>query len=125
MDRGTRTLFAVALVVIIGITGGVAILLGGTGPGAGSTGASGPPGTTEVVGVIVGVDLAGLGTVRGFTLREAGGDLMDFGLAALENAAQFPPGHLAEHQATAQPVRVWYRDDGGVHLAIRVDDANP
>ena len=125
MDRGTRTLFAVALVVIIGITGGAAILLGGTGTGPGATGTSGPPGTTEVVGVIVGVDSAGLGDVRGFSLRETGGALMDFSLVAFENAAQFPPGHLAEHQATAQPVRVWYRDEGGVHLAIRVDDANP
>lgn len=125
MDRRTRNLFALALVLIIGVTGGAALLLGGSGS-ATAPSASGPPsGTTEVDGVIVAVDSAGLGTVHGFTLREAGGALTSFSLAALENGIQFPPGHLAEHQATAQPVRVWYRDEGGTHLAIWILDANP
>ena len=47
----------------------------------------------------------------------------DFDLSRLENGAEFPPGHLVEHQATAERVRVWYREDGGVRLAIRLEDA--
>jgi hypothetical protein len=48
---------------------------------------------------------------------------MDFRLDRLENGTAFPPGHLAEHQATAEPVRVWYSDEAGTRYAIRVDDA--
>jgi hypothetical protein len=130
MDPRTRNLFAAALILIVALTGGAAVLLGGSAgaapAGAAAPGASdAPPGTTEVVGVIVAVDSAGLGTVNGFTLRESGGALTTFGLAALENGTEFPPGHLAEHQATAQPVRVWYRDEAGTHLAIRILDADP
>ena len=113
MDPRTRNLFAAALVLIIALAGGAALLLGGSAGATGPGSSGAPPGTTEVVGVIVAVDSAGLGTVNGFTLRESGGALDTFGLAALENGTQFPPGHLAEHQATAQPVRVWYRDEAG------------
>ena len=124
MDRRTRTLFAVALIAIVGLAGGAAILAGAGGPTT-PVSTSGPSGTTAVVGVVVGVDSAGLGEVRGFTLRQVGGALIEFRLAELENAVQFPPGHLAEHQATAQPVRVWYRQDGATRFAIRIDDAEP
>lgn len=110
------------LVVVIALTGGAALILGGGSPGSI---ASPPPQTTEVVGVIVAVDARGLDDVRGFTLRREGGEQLEFSLAALENATQFPPGHLAEHQATAEPVRVWYREEGGVHQAIRLEDAAP
>ena len=50
---------------------------------------------------------------------------MTFSLERLENGATFPPGHLVEHQASASPVRVWYRADGGVLYAIRLEDAEP
>jgi hypothetical protein len=84
------------------------------------------PGTAEATGVVVAVDSGGgLGNVRGFTLRLAGGDLMEFSLRALENGTEFPPGHLAEHQATSAPVRVWFRMDGDQRLAIRLEDAPP
>jgi hypothetical protein len=123
VDRRTRNLFAVALVVVIVMTGGAALILGGT-PSPGGT-ASPPAGTVEVVGVIVAVDARGLDDVRGFTLRREGGEQMAFSLADLENGTEFPPGHLAEHQATAEPVRVWYRDAGDERLAIRLEDAAP
>jgi hypothetical protein len=119
VDRRTRNLFALLLGVIVAVTGVAAILLSETrtpDPDA-------PPGTTAVTGVIVAVDSQGLGDVRGFTLRRDGGELIDFDLRALENGTEFAPGHLAEHQATAEPVRVWYRDEGGGLLAIRVEDA--
>jgi hypothetical protein len=123
VDRRTRNLFALALVVVIALTGGAALILGG-GPPPGAT-PSPPAGTAEVVGVIVAVDARGLDDVRGFTLRREGGEQLEFSLADLENGTEFPPGHLAEHQATAEPVRVWYRDAGDERLAIRLEDAVP
>ena len=44
-------------------------------------------------------------------------------LGDLENGTEFPPGHLVEHQATAQPVRVWYRTENGARVAVRLEDA--
>ena len=67
----------------------------------------------SVVGAIVAVDSRGLGDVRGFTLRDPGWRPAEFDLPRLENGAEFPPGHLVEHQATAEPVRVWFREEGG------------
>jgi hypothetical protein len=128
VDRRTRNLLA--LVAVIAVTGGAALIFGGGGPPgpggpgpAGGSGSAGPSGTTALVGAIVAVDARALGDVRGFTLRRAGGALLDFDLARLENGVEFPPGHLAEHQATAEPVRVWYLDEGGVRYAIRLEDA--
>ncbi|MGK2852087.1 MAG: hypothetical protein ACSLFN_14430 [Candidatus Limnocylindrales bacterium] len=121
MDRATRNLFALLLVGVIALTGGAALILGGSPPA--DPGA--PPGTTAVVGAIVGVQAESLGDVRSFQVRTTAGEVLDFDLSALENGDVFPPGHLAEHQVTAEPVRVWYRDEGGTRFAIRVDDAGP
>ena len=118
MDRRTRNLFAIALVVVVAITGGAALILGG------APQPSGPPaGTVAVVGVVVAVDSSGLTEVRGFTLRTTDGQLRTFGLADLQNGVEFPPGHLAEHQLTASPVRVWYRPGDDPSQAIRLEDA--
>ena len=119
MDQGTRRVFLLALVAVVVFAGAAALLSGRTTP----PDATGPAGATEVVGVIVAVDSQGLGDVRGFTLRQEGGAQLDFVLHALENGAQFPPGHLAQHQATAERVRVWYRVDGNDRLALRLEDA--
>lgn len=81
------------------------------------------PETGEVVGVVVAVDSEGLGQVRSFTLRLPGGEQQAFSLRALQNGTAFPPGHLAEHQATAAPVLVTYRVEGTERLAIRLEDA--
>lgn len=119
MDRRTRNLFALALVVVIAVTGGAALLLS-------DTSLLDPEGTPEaavVEGVIVAVDSAGLTDVRGFTLRRLGGDILEFRLGELENGEEFPPGHLAEHQATAEPVRVFYRTEGDERFAVRLEDA--
>ena len=118
MDRRTRNLFALALVVVIAITGGAALILGGGTPQPSGA----PPGTTSVTGLVVGVDSDGLTDVRGFTLRTDDGRTLVFGLTDLENGVEFPPGHLAEHQVTASPVRVWYRS-GEPPQAIRLEDA--
>ena len=119
MDRRTRNLFALALVVVVAITGGAALVLSDTSmidPDA-------PPDMAVVEGVIVAVDSTGLADVRGFTLREPGGRTTDFKLGELENPTEFPPGHLAEHQATAEPVRVLYRMEGNERYAVRLEDA--
>jgi len=117
MDRRTRNLFALALVLVIAATGGAAILLSG-GPGTADS-ANAP----FVDGVIVGVESEGLDRVRGFSLRIEDGSSVPFTIGILENGAAFPPGHLAEHQATAQRVRVWYRLEGSARVAIRLEDA--
>jgi hypothetical protein len=119
MDRRTRDLFALAFVAVVVLAGAAAFLLGGTSlrdPGA-------PPGATAAVGVIVGVQSEGLDRVSGFSLRTIDQGTLDFTIGDLENGAEFPPGHLVEHQATAQPVRVWYRTDGSTKIAIRLEDA--
>lgn len=117
MDRRTRNLFAILLVAVIAATGGAAILLSGTGPGEGSANRQ------LLTGVIVGVDSAGLDRVRGFTLRTETGATVAFSIGNLENGAAFPPGHLVEHQATAQPILVWYQTEGDLRVAIRLEDA--
>jgi hypothetical protein len=119
VDRRTRNLFALVLIVVIAIAGGAALLLSDTS----LLDPDGPSDTVPVEGVIVRVDSAGLGDVRGFTLRQAGGETLEFLLGELENPTEFPPGHLAEHQATAQPVRVWYRMEGAERFAVRLEDA--
>jgi hypothetical protein len=106
VDRRTRNAFAIILVMVIALTGGAAILLGGGAPATPSPPADAP----TVDGVVIAVDAASLTDVKSFTLRTQDGRQMTFGLAELQNGTQFAPGHLAEHQATALPVRVWYRD---------------
>jgi len=119
MDRRTRAFFAVVLVAVVVLGVGAAVLLGPRG----TDGTAGPSDAQPVVGVIVAVDSAGLDKVSAFTLRTDAGESLTFDLRALENGAQFAPGHLVEHQATGQPVRVWYRMQDGVRLAIRLEDA--
>lgn len=119
VDRRTRNLFLAALVIVIALTGAAAFLLGGSAirdPDA-------PAGAQAAVGVIVGVESAGLDKVTGFDLRTTDQGTLVFKLGDLDNGAEFPPGHLVEHQATAQPVRVWYRTEDGVRVAVRLEDA--
>ena len=120
VDSRTRNLFLIALVFVVGITLAAATLLGGTSlPGPNS-----PPSVAEqVVGVIVAVDSAGLTNVRGFTLRTDADPTMAFVLDRLENGVEVPPGHLVEHQAASSPIRVWFRTEGGINHAIRLEDA--
>jgi len=119
VDRRTRTLFAALLAAIVIGTAVAAILLSETR----TADPDAPAGTTDMTGVVVGVEGQGLGDVRGFTLRIAGGELIEFSLRAVENGTEFPPGHLAEHQATSEPIRVWFRTSGTERLAIRLEDA--
>jgi len=119
VDRRSRNLFIAALVVVIGLTAAAAFLLGGTA----TRDPQGPPGAQAVVGVIVGVRSEGLDRVSGFDLRTTDEGTLAFTVGQLDNGAVFPPGHLVEHQSTAQPVRVWYRTEDGVRVAVRLEDA--
>jgi hypothetical protein len=82
-----------------------------------------PP--SPVDGVVVHIDSAGLADVKGFDLRLTDGTILGFTLGPLENGAQFAPGHLSEHQATAIPVRVFYRVVNGIPVVYRLEDAPP
>ncbi|HSL76029.1 MAG TPA: hypothetical protein VK867_03720 [Candidatus Limnocylindrales bacterium] len=117
MDRRTGTLFAVLLIGVVGATALAAILL------AEPSGPDLPPGMEQVTGVVVAVDAVSLSDVRGFTLRRPGGELIEFSLRALEDGTRFAPGHLAEHQATADPIRVTFLREDDELLAIRLEDA--
>jgi hypothetical protein len=118
MDRRTRNVFVIGLVALIAAVGGTVVLLGGS-----PTEPGGSANAPSVVGVIVGLDSESLVRVRAITLRTADGATEEFTIGELENAAALPPGHLAEHQATGDPVKVWYQTEGGVKVAIRIDDA--
>ncbi len=81
--------------------------------------------TSPTVGVVIAVDSSGLADVRGFTLRpsEGGGLSFGFKLGPLENATEFSPSHLAEHMASSEPIRVYFRTENGEHLVYRLEDA--
>lgn len=115
MDRRTRNVFVIGLLVLIAALGGAAFLLSAEPDGTGTA--------ESVSGVIVGVESEGLDQVRGFDLRTQDGVTLTFVLGDLENGATFPPGHLVEHQATGQPVRVSFVTDGPTKVAIRIEDA--
>ena len=115
MDRQTRRLFLAALAVVA-IAAAVVALTGG-GPADGSR-----PDGPAVDGVAIQVESSGLASVSGFTLRTADGRELRFGLGELQNATQFAPGHLAEHVATSQPIRVWYRETAGGLEALWLED---
>lgn len=99
---------------------GLGLVLGACG-GAASPGPSFP--ASPIDGVIIAVDAASLSDVRGFTLLTRAGQRIAFSLGVLEDPTQFPPGHLAEHQATSTPVRVYFRVENGVPVVYRLADA--
>jgi len=117
VDRATRRVFAATLVVIVIVVGAVAALAGGTVPDPDA------PAGDQVVGIVTSVDAGGLTEVRGFDLRTDDGRDLTFRVGALENGAEFPPSHLAEHLAFATRIRVWYRTEGEEPVAFRLEDA--
>lgn len=104
---------AAGLLVAIGAIGAVLV-----------TSLARPADRTET-GVVVRIDSVSLTNVRGFTIRTPDGRTVAFRIGSLENQAQFPPGHLTEHEATAAPIRVTYRTEGADLVAIRLEDAAP
>jgi hypothetical protein len=81
-----------------------------------------PP--SPVVGVVTTVDSSSLGVVQHVTLRLTDGQTASLQIGVLENATEFPPGHLAEHQVSSEPVRAFYRlDAAGAPIVYRLEDA--
>ncbi len=88
--------------------------------------ASGTPAAvpaSPVDGILIDIDSEGLTKVTGFRLRTAEGQEIAFKIGTLENGADFPPGHLAEHLATSSPVRVYFRAIGPDFVVYRLEDA--
>jgi hypothetical protein len=100
---------------------GVVVAVLAIGAVLGST-ISQPPRQTET-GVVIAVDATSLTNVQGFTIRTPDGRTVAFTLGQVDNGAQFPPGHLGEHMATAVPVVVTYRDENGTRVAVHLEDA--
>ena len=79
---------------------------------------------SPVDGVVVKVDATGLTQVSGFDLRTPKYPVfLHFVLGPLEDATQFSPGHLKEHQASGSPVRVYYVRSGEALVVYRLEDA--
>lgn len=119
--RGTRS-GALAAAVVLG-----ALLGGGCGTGAASplapTSSAADAVTSPVEGVITKIDSQGLTKVTAFRVRSPGGTETSFTIGVLENGAEFPPGHLAEHMSTSSPIRVYFRDEDGTLVVYRIEDA--
>ncbi len=104
----------------------LAVASAACGPGTASSPPT-PAGTmgplvSPVTGRLTHIDSEGLTKVTAFRLRTDDGREIDFEIGVLENGAQFPPGHLAEHMANASPVRVFFRDEGGHLVVYRLED---
>jgi hypothetical protein len=117
VDRGTFRLFVGVLAVVVVAVGLAATIFGGTARDPES------PQGDQAVGIVTSIDSEGLTAVRGFTLRSQDGLEQVYVIGTLENGDEFPPGHLAEHQALATPIRVWYRTEDGDRVAFRLEDA--
>lgn len=88
-------------------------------PGAGS----GVP-RRAVVGIVTNVQGSSPTQVTEFTLRTADGETVSFRVGTVESGGEaFPPGHLREHQANAEPVRVTFVETAGIREAVRLEDA--
>ena len=81
------------------------------------------PPTSPLEGVVTNVVSGGLNEVSRFDLRTADGQTYELTVGRLENAAEFPPGHLREHMATSSPVRVFFEVAGAELVVNRIEDA--
>ncbi|MGH2748272.1 MAG: hypothetical protein ACRDKB_10150 [Actinomycetota bacterium] len=75
----------------------------------------------EVTGVVVEIDSRGLGDVRGFTVRD-GDEVYEISIDPNIDYG-FNLGHLNEHRATAEPVRVELEERGDQLVARSIEDA--
>lgn len=78
---------------------------------------------SPVTGVLTDITSAGLSQVSAFRIRLDDGTELSFRIGVLENGAEFPPGHLAEHLASSLPVRVFFRVEGADLVVYRIEDA--
>jgi hypothetical protein len=78
---------------------------------------------SPVAGVIVGIDTAGGGKVDGFLLRTNESETIFFKMGTLENAADFPPDSIQDHQTTASPILVFFHQEQAALVVYRIEDA--
>lgn len=71
--------------------------------------------------MIVEIDSQGLGDVRAFTVKE-GDELYEINIDP-DIDYRFNLGHLNEHRATAEPVRVELEERGDELVARSIEDA--
>lgn len=76
-------------------------------------------------GVVIAVEQTGLAEVAGFTLRTADGRELRFDTRETRfDAVGFPPQHLQEHRALAEPVKVTYQAKDGANRVVKLEDAD-
>ena len=75
-------------------------------------------------GLVTSVTSTSLVSIDGFQLRTQDGRTLDFSTKDLPYREDgFPPQHLREHQALAQPVTVTYRVTDGRNDVVKLQDA--
>ena len=140
--RSPAAWILVALTAIAAIAGGCTTAASTAGPSVAplvSTAPASPSGTdsgaptdtaaapvvpeSPVAGIVIAVESAGLDQVKGFTMRTNAGDTIVFKIGTLDNADEFPAGHLKEHQASSSPVFVFFRQENGQLVVYHLEDA--
>lgn len=96
-------------------------LLAGCNNDARRSNRSNPRPPSEVTGVVVDVESAGLGAVRSFELKKGADTYQIFIDPAVDYG--FDVGHLTEHLASGDPVRVEIDQRGDRLFARSIDDA--
>ena len=96
--------------------------------GASPSGGASPGGSDEtpqspVAGVVTTVQAVGHDKVDGFTLLTNGGVTLTFVIGKLDNEAEFPPGSLADHATSQQPVLVYFNVENGKLVVYHMEDA--
>ena len=111
--RATRLALLLGLVAVAVFVGSIAAFV------------VGGPGRQVATGIVVEVQATGITNVQGFSIRTPDGRTVDFRLrtGTLEHGSSFPPGHLSQHRATLEPVRVTYVRASGANEAVRIEDA--
>jgi hypothetical protein len=78
--------------------------------------------SNTVRGVVIDVD-GDLNTIRSFTLRADGGELIEL-VPATDGTFEFPLSHLTEHRQSLSPVEVVIETRDGVEVATSIGDAD-
>ena len=121
-SRGRRAFQWVSLFAVVAIPLVAIVWLALPRPGCACTPTPTLP-TSPVEGVVISVDARSITQVNAFDLRMRSGVVYTFTMGVLENATSFSPSHLAEHMASSQPVRVFYRFENGAPTVYRLEDA--
>ena len=82
-------------------------------------------GDRSVEGIIIDVEAASLTQVETFTVRDNDNKIIVFRIApdAIESLEEsFVPSHLREHALAVEQVKIFYREEDGEFLAIRIED---